>query len=79
MNAILLKESDLEINAYLNSLSLHQSFEEDDTEDDEFRKLLRIMNIIDFKIKSIKCSINLLQNPNKTCLTLLNTSSEKLN
>ncbi|XP_046677417.1 uncharacterized protein LOC124365479 [Homalodisca vitripennis] len=30
-----LKGNDLEINAYLDSLSLHQSFEEDDTEDDE--------------------------------------------
>lgn len=40
MNTILLKENDLEINAFLDEINVNQSFDEDDTEDDEFRKSL---------------------------------------
>lgn len=45
MNTILLKENDLEINAFLDEINVNQSFDEDDTEDDEFRKFLIILQI----------------------------------
>lgn len=56
MNTILLKENDLEINAFLDEINVNQSFDEDDTEDDEFRKFLIILQIKIFFL--LYCAMN---------------------